>query len=277
MKALAIALLLGVLAAPVAGQQSPAAAPIGDSATAPARFVTGQDPTVTISQFQPFLEWNSLPEGVERWAITPDGVYAINAHLQVQGQLPFVTQTAGTAPGGTSESGMGDLYLQPEYTFAFHKGKSRIRGLVGAGISANTGQADLGDGAWVFSPQVGVSIPIGRRVTLVTVVGYQFSVAEDPGVGSTNNVLTSEFFIFHLPDYWYSILQINPVYIGADSRWTNVLTLQGGKFFGARHRLGPSLQLSLNNGTKTSVYPYSAQVQVAMNWLYPKGSASASQ
>jgi len=269
-------LLLGILATPGAGQ-SPAAPPAGDSATTPARFVTGQDPTIPISQFQPFLEWNSLPQGVERWAITPNGVYAVNSHLQVLGQLPFVAQSAGTAPGGTSESGVGDLYLQPTYTFAFLKGKSPIRGLIGVGISANTGQADLGDGAWVFSPQMGVSIPIGKRVTLVTVVGYQFSADEDPGVAQTNNVITSEFFIFHLPDYWYSILQVNPVYIGADSRWTNVLTLQAGKFFGARHRVGPSVQLSLNSGTKTSVYPYSAQVQVAMNWLYPKGKPGSSR
>ena len=269
-------LLLGILATPGAGQ-SPAAAPSGDSTTAPARFVTGQDPTVPISQLQPFVEWNSLPEGVERWAVTPNGVYAVNSHLQILGQLPFVTQTAGTAPGGTSASGMGDLYLQPTYTFAFLGGKSPIRGLVGVGISANTGQEALGDGAWVYSPQFGVSVPIGKRVTLVTVVGYQFSSGEDPGVAQTNNVITSEFFIFHLPEYWYSILQVNPVYIGADSRWTNVVTLQAGKFFGARHRVGPSVQLSLNSGTKTSVYPYSAQVQVAMNWLYPKGKPGPSR
>ena len=117
---------------------------------------------------------------------------------------------------------------------------------------------------------------MGKRVTLVTVVGYQFSFAEDPGVTPSENVITSEFFIFHLPDYWYSILQVNPVYIGADSRWTNVVTLQAGKFFGERHRIGPSVLVSLNSGTKTSVYPYSAQVQVAMNWLYPKGGAGGS-
>ncbi len=129
---------------------------------------------------------------------------------------------------------------------------------------------------WVLSPQVGVSIPMGKRVTLVTVVGYQFSFAEDPGVEPTDNVMTSEFFIFHLPDYWYSILQVNPVYIGADSRWTNVVTLQAGKFVGARHRVGPSVQVSMNSGTQMSVYPYSAQVQVAMNWLCPKGRAGGS-
>lgn len=256
---------LGVLLPAALAAQAP------DSASL--RFETGQNPTVTLSQFQPYLEWNSLPDGVDRWALTPNGVYAVTAHLQVLGQLPVVTQSAGTAPGAESVTGLGDLYLQPTYTFAFLRGRSPVRGLVGAGISANTGQEALGDGAWVFSPQLGVSVPIGKRVTLVTVVGYQFSAWEDPGVGRTSNVITSEYFIFHLPDFWYSILQVNPVYIGAASRWTNVLTLQAGKFFGARHRVGPSVQLSMNSGDKTSVYPYSAQVQVAFNWLYPKGSA----
>ncbi len=270
------ALLLGLMTS--AGYaQSRDSSSAQDSAKSQLRFVTGQDPTMALSQFQPYVEWNSLPQGVERWTLTPNGVYAFNAHFQVLGQLPFVTQTAGSVAGSQAESGIGDLYFQPTYSFAFHQGTSRIRGLVGAGISANTGNAELGDGAWVFSPQLGVSIPMGKRVTLVTVIGYQFSVAEDPGVEETNNVITSEFFIFHLPDHWYSILQVNPVFIGADSRWTNVVTLQAGKFFGTRHRVGPSVQLSMNSGTKTSVYPYSAQVQVAMNWLYPKGQASGSR
>lgn len=268
--------LLVVLSLPLSAQAA-GDSTTPDSAHSQLRFVTGQDPTMALSQFQPYVEWNALPQGVERWTITPNGVYAFNDHLQVLGQLPFVVQSAGDVPGGESESGLGDLYLQPTYTFAFHKGKSRIRGLVGAGISANTGQADLGDGAWVLSPQVGVSIPIGKRVSLITVVGYQFSFAEDTGVPATDNVITSEFFIFHLPDYWYSILQVNPVYIGADSKWTNVVTLQAGKFFGERHRIGPSVLVSVNSGTKTSVYPYSTQVQVAMNWLYPKGQASGSR
>lgn len=264
-----LALLLWVGgAAALPGAALPAQAP--DSASL--RFETGQNPTVALSQFQPFVEWNALSEGVERWTLTPDGVYAINDHLQVLGQLPFVTQTAGTAPGASAATGLGDLYLQPTYTFAFLRGRSPVRGLVGAGISANTGQESLGDGAWVFSPQIGVSVPIGKRVTLVTVIGYQFSAWEDPGVGRTSNLITSEYFIFHLPDYWYSILQVNPVYIGSDSHWTNVVTLQAGKFFGEHHRVGPSVQVSLNNGDKTSVYPYSTQVQVALNWLYPKGS-----
>lgn len=79
------------------------------------------------------------------------------------------------------------------------------------------------------------------------------------------------------PGFWYSILQVNPVYIGADSKWTSVVTLQAGKFFGERHRVGPSVLVSVNSGTKTSVSPYSAQVQVAMNWLYPKGNAGGSR
>jgi len=237
------------------------------------RFQTGQDPTQALSQFQPFLEWNGLPGEVDRWVVAPDGVYAFNSHLQVLGQLPFITQTAGDAPGGTSITGAGDLYVQPTYTFAFLKGKSRIRGLVGVGITANTGKESLGTGAWVFLPQVGVSIPIGRRVSLITVGGYQFSSWEDAGVAMTQNIVTSEYFIFHLPQFWYTILQVNPVYIVPDAVWTNVVTLQAGKFFGARHRFGPSLQVSFNSGQKTSVYPYSSQVQLAFNWLYPKGEA----
>ena len=145
---------------------------------------------------------------------------------------------------------------------------------MGVGLTANTGAEALGTGAWVFLPQVGVSIPIGKRVNLITLVGYQMSAWEDPGVTVTQNVVTSEYFIFHLPRFWYSILQVNPVYIVPDAVWTNVVTLQAGKFFGTDHRFGPSLQVSFNGGEKTSVYPYSAQVQLAFNWLYPKGKGS---
>ncbi len=265
------AVALCAAAGPARAQGTP-----GDTLARSRRFNTGQDPTKALSQFQPFLEWNGLPGGVQRWEIAPDGVYAFNAHLQVLGQLPYIVQTAGDAPGATSSSGLGDLYLQPSYTFAFHQGKSRVRGLVGVGITANTGEEALGTGSWVFLPQVGVSIPIGKRVNLITVVGYQVSAWEDPGVAITQNVVTSEYFIFHLPKYWYSILQVNPVYIVPGAVWTNVVTLQAGKFLGNDHRFGPSLQVSFNGGQKTSVYPYSTQVQLAANWLYPKGQARKS-
>jgi len=244
-----------------------------DTARHELRFQTGQDPTQVLSQFQPYLEWNALPHGVSRWVLAPDGVIAFNSHLQVLGQLPFIAQTAGDAPGGTSTTGAGDLYVQPTYTFAFLRGKSRVRGLMAVGVTANTGKEVLGTGAWVFLPEVGVSIPIGRRVSLITVAGYQFSSWEDAGVPLTQNIVTSEYFIVHLPRFWYTILQVNPVYIVPDAVWTNVVTLQAGKFLGAQHRFGPSLQVSFNSGQKTSVYPYSSQVQLALNWLYPKGQA----
>lgn len=252
---------------------SAAAQQPSDSAHPSLRFNTGQNPTVALSQFQPFLEWNALPDGVERWEATLDGVYAFSRHLQVIGELPFVTQSAGTAPGASSATGLGDLYVQPTYTFAFLGGHSAVRGLLAVGVTANTGNEEVGDGAWVFAPQLGVSIPIGKRLNLITVVGYQMSAWEDPGVSVTQNVITSEYFIVHLPDFWYSILQVNPVYIVPDAVWTNVLTLQAGKFFGAHRHFGPSVQFSLNSGEKTSVYPYSSQVQLALNWLYPKGGA----
>lgn len=253
------------LASGAAAQDAP------DTAAKSLRFNTGQNPTVALSQFEPFVEWNALPEGVDRWEVALQGVYAFDSHLQVVGTLPFVAQSAGSAPGATSASGLGDLYVQPTYTFAFLKGKSQIRGLVAAGVTANTGNEEVGDGAWVFAPQLGVSIPLGKRLNLITVAGYQFSAWEDPGVPLTQNVITSEYFIIHLPAYWYSILQVNPVYIIPDAVWTNVLTLQAGKFFGKHRRFGPSVQVSFNSGEKTSVYPYSSQVQVALNWLYPKG------
>lgn len=268
-----IALAAALLAAAAPGLR--AQAPTGpDSAVTSQRFQTGQDPTQALSQFQPFVEWNSLPEGVQRWEIAPNGVYAFNNHLQVLGQLPYIVQTAGNVPGAGTTSGLGDFYLQPTYTFAFHRGTSRVRGLVGVGITANTGDETLGTGSWVFLPQLGVSIPLGKRVNLITVAGYQVSAWEDEGVAITQNIVTSEYFIVHLPDFWYTILQVNPVYIVPDAGWTNVVTLQAGKFFGAHHRFGPSLQVSFNSGEKTSVYPYGTQVQLALNWLYPKGQGT---
>lgn len=259
------AMLALCTAAPASAAAQSADSVPADSAHA---FVSGQNPTQVMTQFQPFVVIEALPNGVTGFIIEPSFFLAVRSNISLNVQVPYVFRTAGDA-GGEGESGFSDPQI--EVVFATPLGKSnRLRFDVAWGIYPKIGPPSLGNGSWVTQPSLGLSWQVKKGIQVIGVMTYQHSFDEDPGVTPIQSLLAQLFAVVRLPHHSYFIGQANPGYDFAGDQFVNNIQLQVGTFTNKKHTFGPWMQLAFNTGAKTSIYPYSVQVELGLAWLFPK-------
>ena len=233
-----------------------------------ARVVTGQNPTQVVSQLQPYVIAEQLSNDVEQYSIVPSGTLALARRLQVQATVPYVFRTAGDS-GIEATNGFGD----PQWEVIFAQpipGSKRVRMELALGGYLKVAPPDRGNGAWVMQPTIGVSVDIMRHLQLISVVTYQFSFDEDPGVAPISSLLGQVFLLWQPIAHSYAILQLNPGVDLTGDEFVHNAQLQLGRFVNKAHTNGPWLQFAFNTGQKNSIYPYSVQVQAGWAWLFPK-------
>jgi len=185
--------------------------------------------------------------------------------------VPVISQPA-TAPGQDRENGIGDIQFS-----AFFSPKKPVDGWVwgvGAIAQLNTATDDrLGQGVWGLGPTA-VALHLGKTWVYGALINNVWSVSEDEGRSSVNQMLIQPFVNYNFPDAPGRYLTFAPIITAdwkADSgqRWVVPLGLGIGQIM----RFGEqpvNLQASAYYNVERPDNAARWQLRLQMQFLFPK-------
>jgi len=202
-------------------------------------------------------------------------VYPVNLNsewnLITRTILPVISQPALT-PSQDREFGLGDIQFS-----AFLSPKETAGGWVwgaGAIVQMNTATDDrLGQGAWGLGPTA-VALHLGKTWVYGALVNNVWSVSEDDGRPSVNQMLVQPFVNYNFPDAPGRYLSFSPVITAdwkadSDQRWVVPLGLGIGQIM----RFGKqpvNLQAAAYYNVERPDNAARWQLRLQMQFLFPK-------
>lgn len=264
----AIGCVLATLAASLASAQDQGAAALAKAAQNPIADMISLP-------FQSNTNFDVGPLKKTQEILNIQPVYPVNLNAEwnliTRTIVPVISQPAFTS-GQDREFGIGDVQFS-----AFLSPKQAVGGWVwGAGAIAQLDTATddrLGQGAWGLGPTA-VALHLGKTWVYGALVNNVWSVSEDDGRSSVNQMLVQPFVNYNFPDAPGRYLTFSPVITAdwkADSgqRWVVPLGLGIGQIM----RFGTQ-PVNLQAGAYYNVErPDNAaqwQLRLQMQFLFPK-------